>query len=457
MTKHAERVIKLWGLPYSGTNYVRYVLERHYHSRVLQNILGHKHGPPVLADSWTERDSWYPAKWSAAERLLMSPLEQTKQQHDVPIADELRRSVERQAPLPALCLVKEPCAWLHSVARACMGGARPAALTNEQLRILANYWSTRVRQYMDFRADGGRATVARYEDLLTTEGIEHLAEALQLRLRHRTLPVQLPAGRMMKRGDRAARQTQEPFRAEEYKLGLYMRGFNADSLRAFNTALDTGVVQAAGYRMRSPDDLVLLRRKVADPLKWWNANLTDENMGEWLSSRGWWQLDHPQRQRFHRFMRNHKPASMLDCGGGPLLELRALRQAGIAVEYHLLEVTQRFVDMAAAEGVDAMLGSIHDIASADRAYDLVYCRHVLEHVPNWRRALSEMVRVARRFVYIALMHPLAPVTTERRDPRTGLQWNRYSKHDITAHLRAQPRVVDVDARPNNIEVYLAAG
>jgi len=48
--------------------------------------------------------------------------------------------------------------------------------------------------------------------------------------------------------------------------------------------------------------------------------------------------------------------------------------------------------------VDFRRGDAHTLEFGDRAFDVVVCLRVLMHTPDWRRCLSELCRVATRFV-----------------------------------------------------------
>jgi ubiquinone/menaquinone biosynthesis C-methylase UbiE len=53
---------------------------------------------------------------------------------------------------------------------------------------------------------------------------------------------------------------------------------------------------------------------------------------------------------------------------------------------------------------------ITDIQYPDESFDVIYCSHVLEHVPEDRQALREFYRVLRRGGWAVL---LVPITADR--------------------------------------------
>jgi len=69
--------IKIWGLKRSGTNYLRWLLEENFRdTKVLMDIFGWKHGPPVVTQ---DQRFWWP-EWKPGtmihltQQLLTSPV-----------------------------------------------------------------------------------------------------------------------------------------------------------------------------------------------------------------------------------------------------------------------------------------------------------------------------------------------------------------------------------------------
>ena len=59
-------------------------------------------------------------------------------------------------------------------------------------------------------------------------------------------------------------------------------------------------------------------------------------------------------------------------------------------------------DAAALDGVDYVAARIENLPFADREFDTVICTHVIEHVLDYRRAIAELRRVARKRVIIVV-------------------------------------------------------
>jgi SAM-dependent methyltransferase len=74
---------------------------------------------------------------------------------------------------------------------------------------------------------------------------------------------------------------------------------------------------------------------------------------------------------------------------------------------------------------------ITDIQFPDKSFDIVYCSHVLEHVPNDRKAMREFRRVLKPDGWAAVM---VPVTVDRtiEDPNCtdpAERERRFGQHD----------------------------
>ncbi len=72
---------------------------------------------------------------------------------------------------------------------------------------------------------------------------------------------------------------------------------------------------------------------------------------------------------------------------------------------------------------------IQDIQKPDESYDFVVCSHVIEHVPEHRRAISEMVRILSQEGLILLAYAL-PVTREHTEEWGYPDWTQHGRYRV---------------------------
>ena len=102
-----------------------------------------------------------------------------------------------------------------------------------------------------------------------------------------------------------------------------------------------------------------------------------------------------------------EPRRVLDLGCGPGALMHFLTEFGIDVEG--IDFAESSRELATPEVRDRItIGNAYDRLKPDRAYDLVICREVLEHltVLQVKATVANMVRMSSRFIYCTTrFHP----------------------------------------------------
>lgn len=171
---------------------------------------------------------------------------------------------------------------------------------------------------------------------------------------------------------------------------------------------------------------------------WWQENLPArlEEFKAWVGD-----SNAPTKVavREHVMAAGHR--SLLDCGCGLCVDYDAYRAAGYEIAYHGLDYTPFFVESACARGIHVAQGSIESIPFPDASFDVVYARHVLEHLPHYRDALSETVRVAKReVVFVFFLKPKEDEDIIDFNQELNLFHNTYDRRAINVMLSTMPRV-----------------
>lgn len=88
------------------------------------------------------------------------------------------------------------------------------------------------------------------------------------------------------------------------------------------------------------------------------------------------------------------PSRFLEVGcGSGWFAARVARELGAAVA--AVDQSERMVELARANGVDARVGDVERLDFADEAFDCIAANWMLYHVPDLDRALAEIARVLR--------------------------------------------------------------
>lgn len=180
--------------------------------------------------------------------------------------------------------------------------------------------------------------------------------------------------------------------------------------------------------------------------QWWDAFCESgglDDLQAWLGG-----VDAPSRVRLRERIAECEYVSCLDCGAGLGLDYIQMKNLahefswqGIEPSREMRDATQTHVREAfqVEENIPVKEGSIENIPYKDSQFDLVYARHILEHLPKIEKPLNEMIRVARLEAIVVFFMRPGPETYLTRE-RDGLWQNWWSKSWIEEILHANEKV-----------------
>jgi ubiquinone/menaquinone biosynthesis C-methylase UbiE len=122
--------------------------------------------------------------------------------------------------------------------------------------------------------------------------------------------------------------------------------------------------------------------------------------------------------------------SLLDIGVMSGVSYRLVRDSPLRATYTGVDIGETVLADCRARHPEAswLQMSATDLEFGDASFDVVYVRHLVEHLPYYETALREAFRVARRHVLLCLfIIPQEPETLLRRVTPDGHIWlNRYA-------------------------------
>ena len=114
--------------------------------------------------------------------------------------------------------------------------------------------------------------------------------------------------------------------------------------------------------------------------------------------------NHPDRDYFVNFATKCKVNSILEIGAGSQFEAKMLWERGLLtkITYTIMDINKFWLKEGKKHlpEADFKYGSINKIPFPENNFDMVYCRHVIEHQPYYEIPLKEMIRVSRDWVFL---------------------------------------------------------
>ncbi len=104
--------------------------------------------------------------------------------------------------------------------------------------------------------------------------------------------------------------------------------------------------------------------------------------------------------------------SILDYGSGSATTFEALKKEfpDVKLQYRGLDVIEKntiWCQENFSDGDFKFNPTIHKIDEPDQSWDLVYSRHVVDHMESFEKAMDEHCRVAKKFVVVVFWVPLS--------------------------------------------------
>ncbi|MBI4452964.1 methyltransferase domain-containing protein [Candidatus Woesearchaeota archaeon] len=129
----------------------------------------------------------------------------------------------------------------------------------------------------------------------------------------------------------------------------------------------------------------------------------------------------------------------MDVACGPATELTGYIKDGVDVSYTGLDLSSRMLEIARSRHINGhfVMGDVIKMPFNNNTFDIVLLKHLLEHLPEYRKAVIEALRVAEGQVIINFFHKLLPIPFDITIfDRRGFYNNWYSRSRFEEFLKS---------------------
>jgi len=177
--------------------------------------------------------------------------------------------------------------------------------------------------------------------------------------------------------------------------------------------------------------------------KWWENTCRDKKIMEEVV--GWWGNENAISRILARLHIVHAGyQSILDVGCGMCVDYVPFKRNIPNLIYQGIDIAPVFIERAHELDIPAQDGRVQKMPFANSSFDVVYARHLLEHLDTYKDAIKEMVRVAAKEVLIVFFSVPADNVIDKISMMNvnghALFQNRYSKAKLEAFLKTLDKV-----------------
>lgn len=157
-------------------------------------------------------------------------------------------------------------------------------------------------------------------------------------------------------------------------------------------------------------------------------------------------MDATTRVAFRKEVHEKGFKAILDVPGGLAIDYYGLKKDNIDAAYTGVDITPSLVKLAKDQGIDFVEGDIENLPFHDNKFEISHARHILEHLDAYEKAISELIRVSSKEVFITffIKPQKATIINLNRCNEYLLYHNTYSKNEIETFVKNNPKVSDVE-------------
>ena len=135
-------------------------------------------------------------------------------------------------------------------------------------------------------------------------------------------------------------------------------------------------------------------------LSFWDKKCSIEQMTDWCGN-----YDLKWKKDIRNIIQIKGYNSVLDIGAGVYSEYYGFLADLNDIAYKATEITDKFITFGIKQNIDVVKCNMENLSFGDSIFDCVICYDVLNHQLDYKKGISEMIRVCRKEIFISFFKP----------------------------------------------------
>jgi ubiquinone/menaquinone biosynthesis C-methylase UbiE len=171
---------------------------------------------------------------------------------------------------------------------------------------------------------------------------------------------------------------------------------------------------------------------------WWDKNL-DKRYAEFESWVG--PKSSVSKVFFRNYIKDKGYKHLVDLGCGNATEYFGYKEDYPELQYTGVDSSLILYNRNVALGISMIYAPADNVGVEDNFFEVGFSRHVLEHQPDFKPVLNELIRISEKeAIHVFFIIPKDIPEHIGFDSTENLYHNRYNKQDIELFLKEHPKV-----------------
>nr|WP_279538032.1 class I SAM-dependent methyltransferase [Paenibacillus turpanensis] len=157
--------------------------------------------------------------------------------------------------------------------------------------------------------------------------------------------------------------------------------------------------------------------------------------------------DKPVRKQYREILQSLQPKTMLEVGCGPGVDFIGAVNTCPSIQYTGVDITEQMVQYCRQHYSAGLFyqANIFQLPFESGQFEFVYCKDVLNHVDEWPKAFTELLRVSQKYVLVNFFHGLGVKTVKQRIDHNSYINNYYDWNEVMSTM--------VSLKPKGLSIY----